>query len=357
METKQKKEYAKVIIISTIMLLVAISIIFTSSISSGIKRLLYKADIKASAGDLIVHYINVGQGDSMALQMPNGKVMLIDAGPKESQNKLVEYIKNNVLKSNNYLTIDYLMLTHSDIDHSGGMCAVFAEFEVKNFFRPNIASNSEDVDDFAIQSNTEEYNEVIISASKEKGLKITTIDNQIMFNVGKVLVQIFPPVNIYSSTNKMSPIIKVSYLNKSFLFTGDIQDDSEEDLLEEYGKELNADVLKVAHHGSKTSTSVEFINTVSPEYAVICVGDNSYGHPHFNTVSNLENYGTTVFTTEDTSIRFVCGKEFFGVLHNNKIHSAEFIDWWMIALVIELCLVVNLAIIVVKLVKPSRKDI
>ena len=338
------------------MVVLVISMCFTSAISRGVKNVLYKADFKVSADDLVVHFIDVGQGDAIALRLPNEQVVLIDSGPKESQNKLVKYLKENVLKSNNNLIIDYAILTHPDTDHSGGMSAVFGEFAVKNFFRPNIASNSENWQDFAMSSTLLEYDEVIKSSNSEQGISIKIINQEYALNLGKVTLQIFPPVDTYSSTNEMSPIVKVDYLNKSFLFTGDIQGDSEQDMINKYQDELSADVLKVAHHGSKDSTSEQFVSVVNPKYAVICVGSNSYGHPHINTITRLQDAGATVMSTERGDIVFVCGNEMFGVL-KNKTHSFEFVEWWVIALFVELILGYGLGRAIYLAVKNNKDSI
>ena len=355
MEKKQKKKYVQIVIVGIVMLLIALSTIFSSSISNGIENILYKADIRANKQDFVVHFIKVGQGDAMAITFPNGKVMVIDSGPKDCQNMLVEYIKSNVMSSNNDLAIDYAILTHSDIDHSGGMCAIFSEFDVKTFFRPNIASKSENSNNFAIETELVEYNELINLAQQEKDVEIYTIDEEYRLRVGDVLVEIFPPIKKYNTTNEMSCIIKITYLNKSFLFTGDIQGNSEDDMLDYYGEMLDADVLKVAHHGSNTSTSVKFAETVSPDYAVICVGPNTYGHPHLGVISTLEDVGATVLTTQDNSVRFVCGPDLFGVLNENVTHSYEFVDWWVIALVIDIILAIYLINVIIN--TKNQKDI
>jgi len=354
MEKKQTKEFAKIIIISFIILITTISIVFTSLISKNIKNFLYKQGVKVGVDDMVVHFIQVGQGDAIAIRLPNEQVILIDAGPKESQNNLVEYIKNKVLKNNNDLTIDYLILTHSDIDHSGGMCALFSEFDIKNFFRPNIASSSENKSDFAMESQSIEYNEVIISSTNESGLNTNVINKRYEFNLGQVLVQIFPPVGIYYETNDMSPLIKVTYLDRSFLFVGDIQERSEKDMFDRYLEYLDADVLKVAHHGSNTSSSVEFVSAVSPKYAVICVGKNDYGHPHFSTIRNLEQAGAKVLTTELDSVEFVCGRDGLVVLEN-KTHSFEFIEWWIIAIIIDGILLIILTKSIIVVIKKHKE--
>ena len=346
MEKKQKKEYIKLIILSVVIVLLAISMIFTASISKFIERLLYDSNIIINNNDLVVHFIDVGQGDAIALKFPNEDIMLIDSGPKNSQNYLIEYLNNNVIS--NDLTINYLILTHSDIDHSGGMSSVFAEFQVENFFRPNIASLSENGGQFAMSSTLVEYNELINLSKQEEELNTSIINKNYEFHIGEAYIQIFAPTKTYSSTNEMSPIIKVSYLNKSFLFTGDIEEESEEDFLNIYAEQLDADVLKVAHHGSISSTSKQFVEVVSPNYAVICVGNNAYGQPHLNIIANLENVGAQVLTTKENAVRIVCGIDRFGVLEEDIICSDQMIEWWMIALVIE---IFNIFILIKKILK------
>ena len=355
MEQKQKKKYIQIVIISIVIILVSLSTIFNSQISSKIRQWLFKADIKVSNDDLVVHFISVGQGDAIAISCPNGEIMLIDAGPKKSQNKLINYIKDKVITSNNDLEIDYLLLSHPDTDHSGGMCAIFEEFEIKNFFRPNIASFSENVLDFAMVSDLTEYNQVINASEREQNITINVIVGQYEFNMGDVLVEIFAPLRVYSTTNQMSPIVKVSYLGKSFLFTGDIQDESERDMILNLENTLDADVLKVAHHGSSRSTSEEFVRLVTPQYAVISVGTNSYGHPHMSTINTLQNNNIEIYTTQSNSIVFVCGRDFFGVI-NNKTHSFEFVDWWVIVLVINGVLLFVLVKQIIKMVLDRKKD-
>ena len=330
MEKKQNKEITKIIILGIVVIILAISSIFTVSISNSIKRLLHNVDVQVG-DDLFVHFISVGQGDSIAIQFPNKEIMVIDAGPKACQNNLEDYLKGNVLNSNNDLVIDYAILTHPDSDHSGGLSMIFSKFEVKNFYRPNIASKSENLDDFVATTSLEEYDEVIKLANKEESLEINIINKVYDFHIGEVLVQIFPPIKVYQTTNEMSCVIKLTHMNKSFLFTGDIQNDAENDMLDRYGEYFDADVLKVAHHGSANSTSGEFAEKVSPKYAVICVGENFYGHPHLATIATLESLGAYVLTTKENSVVFVCGGNYFGIM-NNTTHSQEGVKWWVISL-------------------------
>jgi len=354
METKQKKNNILIVMLSLLIAIITLSMLFSSAISLSIKKGLRYLDVRANK-DLIVHFIDVGQGDAIAIKFANEQVMLIDAGPKDSQNYLVEYLKDNVLTSSKDLSIDYMVLTHPDIDHSGGMSAIFSEFNVKNFYRPNIASESENSADFARISTLNEYEELIKLSYQESGLNINVIKHNYKFNIGDAVIEIFAPLKIYGSMNEMSPLIKITYQGKSFLFAGDIEGEAEQDMVNEYGTRLNADVLKVSHHGSVNSTSIEFINAVNPQYAIICVGYNIYGHPSMEVVSNLTNAGANVMTTEKDYIRLICDDGDINVLDNNIIHSYTFVEWWIIALILDLLILMVVVKIIIDIIKEKRK--
>ena len=340
---KQKKRFVKIIILSTIIVVLALSCVFNSKISSLLTTGLYKGlDVRTNSDDLVVHYITIGQGDAVAIQFPNRQTMLIDTGPKSGQNNLISYINGNVIKDNMLPTIDYVLLSHPDIDHAGGMCAVFGGFNVKCFFRPNVASLSEDESGFALKSESDEYDEVIKAAKCEDGIKIEKVVEYFQFYVGKVKVEIFPPVGVYDTTNEMSQVVKISYLGKSFLFTGDIGFAAESDMIAKYSNKLDADVLKVAHHGSKNSTSEQFVDMVSPEYAVICTHKNLYGHPALRVIATLEDSGAKICRTDLMHIRFVCSKDYFGLLKQDTIKSYVSMQWWKIALAIDIVLIIVL---------------
>lgn len=355
METKEKKTWRKIITLISIISFLLLTICFTKFIDKGLQVFLLNVfNIRANEDDLLIHYIDVGQGDAIVIQFPNKEIMLIDSGTKYSQNYLVQYIKSTVLKDNKDLVIDYFILTHSDTDHSGGACAIFKEFEVKNFYRPNIASIDENIDDFYIQVDSEEYNEAIKYASVEDKINIEIIKDGYNFYLGDVFVRFFGPLHSYTTTNQISPIIKIQYKDKSFLFTGDVSSEAEKDLVQKYGNELSADVLKVGHHGSENATSIEFLNCVNPSVAIISVGQNSYGHPSMYTIRNLELFGAEIHRTdEEENILFVYGENCFRVL-GEVYHSYTYINWWIIALILIAILIVFLIKNIVYIVKTKQ---
>lgn len=228
---------------------------------------------------LNVHYIDVGQGDSEFLELPNGQTMLIDAGNSENGSQIVAYIK-----SLGHNKIDYLIATHPHADHIGGMAEVVKNLEVGKIYMPKASSNTQTFED-------------LLTAIQNKGLKINTAKVGVnLFKAGNLNADIIAPVNITGDDlNQYSAVTMLTYGDNKFLFTGDAGNESEGQIT----SGIKADVLKVGHHGSKTSTSQAFLNKVNPKYAVIEVGkDNSYGHPTAATLAKLEKIGATIYRTD-----------------------------------------------------------
>jgi competence protein ComEC len=231
------------------------------------------------SGLMKVHFINVGQGDSILVQFHNGQTMLIDAGPDDS---VVSYLNQQGIKK-----INYLVATHPHADHIGGMAAVIRAFDIEKIYMPRV-------------SHTSQTYENVLLAVKAKGLKISsskagvTILNQ----NGLKANFIAPCSSSYDNLNNYSAVIKIQHGNTSFLLTGDAESESEQQMLAS-GASLKADVLKVGHHGSSSSTTQAFLTSVSPKYAVIsCGAGNQYGHPHQETLSKLASAGVKTYRTD-----------------------------------------------------------
>lgn len=232
---------------------------------------------------LKVHYIDVGQADSILVQTPSGKVMLIDAGNNADGDMIVSY-----LKSQGIGRIDILVGTHPHEDHIGGMDTVINGLDIGKIYIPNVANNTKTFED-------------VLTAIKNKGLKVTAATAGITIDLDPAVqvLMLAPNRSNYENSNDDSAIIKLIYNNNSFLFAGDAQDDSEREILAK-GFDIRADVLKVGHHGSNTSTSSEFLKAVSPRYAVISVGKgNDYGHPDQVTLDKLSQANVQVLRTDE----------------------------------------------------------
>ncbi|HHV18436.1 MAG TPA: MBL fold metallo-hydrolase [Thermoanaerobacterales bacterium] len=235
-------------------------------------------------GLLKVHFIDTGQSDSIFIKSPSGKTMLIDAGNNGDGDTVINYIKRQGVSK-----IDFIVGTHPHADHLGGMADVIEFFDIGKILMPKITTN------------TKTFENVLL-AVKNKGLTITSARGGMTFSLDDdVKINIFAPnSSSYESLNNYSIVLKLIYENTSFLFTGDAERTSEEEMLQNKNYDLCADVLKVAHHGSSTSTTKEFLSAVSAKYAIICVGqDNPYGHPHRETLDNLFDHGIEVYTTAE----------------------------------------------------------
>ncbi|MDO4732905.1 MAG: ComEC/Rec2 family competence protein [Bacillota bacterium] len=236
-------------------------------------------NFSAVQGDLVVSFIDVGQGDSILVEQ-GSSTMLIDCGTAQSAEQIIEFLESRSVQS-----LDHLVLTHPHEDHIGGAVAVVERFPVVQVHMPNkphtTATYGNTLETLAAQN-------IAISAAQAGG----------SFQLGEALVEILGPVEIYSDLNNCSVVLRLSYGENSFLFTGDAEIQAEEDILRKRGK-LKADLLKVSHHGSNTSSSQAFLDTVLPRIAVIsCSADNEYGHPHPETIKKLQDMGTSIFRTD-----------------------------------------------------------
>lgn len=228
---------------------------------------------------LHIYYLDVGNADSIFIKLPDGKTMLIDAGEKESGNKIVDYLKNAGVQS-----IDYLIATHPHADHIGGMVSLINAFEIKNAYMTNAVNDTKTFENLLLALEAEGCP---VTQAKA-GVKILS-DN----NLGAVFVA--PNSDEYEDLNNYSAVIKLTYGNNSFVFAGDAEKESEDEIR----TNIKCDVLKVGHHGSNTSTTKNFLKKTEPTYAVIsCSKDNDYNHPHDKVLKRLEDAGVIVYRTD-----------------------------------------------------------
>lgn len=233
--------------------------------------------------DFSVHFIDVGQGDC-ELIISGGKVALIDGGDVETAKKVVSY-----LKAQNISRIDYLIATHPHSDHIGGLADVVDSFNVGQVFMSKPSDG--------LIPTTLCY-EKLLNSINNKGLKISQpIFNEVLY-LGEATLNLFPPQKDYADLNNYSIISKLKYKNISFLFSGDAQKAEELDLISQ-GVDIKADVLKVGHHGSATSSDNAFLQKVGPQICVIsCGAGNSFNHPSSETIKRLNEYTKNVFRTD-----------------------------------------------------------
>lgn len=228
---------------------------------------------------LTVTYLDVGQGDAAVVQC-GGQTMMIDGGKAKASSFIYSWLKQHGITY-----IDYMVATHSDADHIGGLSGAL------NYAKVGTAYCSTTTGD------TKTFKSLVKYLGKQ-GKTLTVPKAGQSFSLGNAKVRLLGPVNHSDDDNNSSIVLKISYGKTSFLFTGDAERKEEEDLLSS-GYDLESTVLKVGHHGSDTSTSYLFLHTVNPKYAVISVGaDNSYGHPTEAVLSRLRDADVTTYRTD-----------------------------------------------------------
>ena len=240
----------------------------------------------SASGTLEVYFFDVGQGDSELIRLPGGENILIDAGTSSTEDELV-----GELRSLGAETLDLVVATHPHADHIGGMAAVIDAFDVRQVVMPRISESD--------TPTTKTY-ENLLQSIADKGLTIMPAEpgDELLSSGGAVLTVLAPNGEDYGDLNNYSVVLRLTYGEDSFLFTGDAEEESEEEMLS-LNWPLTATVLKCGHHGSETSTSPAFLDAVSPQYAVISCGvDNDYGHPDAVTLEKLEAAGAEVFRTD-----------------------------------------------------------
>ncbi|WP_300382884.1 ComEC/Rec2 family competence protein [Clostridium sp.] len=244
---------------------------------------------------MLVHFIDVDQGDSILVQV-NNKNLLIDSGPSYAKENLFNY-----LRSINIKTFDYIIATHPHEDHIGNMSSIINNYKVLNFYSPKATSNTKAF-------------ETMVESLSRKNLKINVIKANInSIDLGKnTKVEFFSPNNsTYENTNNYSPIFKITYGKTSFLFTGDAEELIESEVINN-NYNLKSDLLKVGHHGSSTSTSKRFFQKVNPKISIISVGENNiYNHPKEDVLSTINTSkilrtdleGTILITSDGLSLK------------------------------------------------------
>lgn len=231
---------------------------------------------------LEVHFINVGQGDAALIKCGDA-AMLIDAGENDKGTLVQNYIRKQGVKS-----LDYLIVTHYHSDHCGGADVIISKYDIDTIMMPNYAKD------------TATYRDVI-QAMDYKGYKITSPKVGDCYKLGDAEFTIIAPnkEDYGDGENNYSIGIVLEHGIRKFVFTGDGEEEAEADIVGN-GTDISADVLKIGHHGSRASSTEEFIRAVNPEYAVISCGeDNEYGHPHGATLNTLRSMGIKLFRTDE----------------------------------------------------------
>lgn len=288
---------------------------------------------------LEIHFVDVGQGDSILVRFPNEETMIIDSGISDYREKLISYIDNVFLtKSENGFT--YGILTHSDSDHSSNMSFILDNYNFGTFYRPKQYSRS--VEGVSGGVNTKTYDNFIKSLYSSNVQNIEYNQSGLSLDIceGCSVKWYSPDLEEYNDNNNYSPIIVIEYLGRRICLTGDARVENEQEAIANGIGDI--DVLKLGHHGSLTSNSQVFLEETLPEYIVICVGENSYNLPNKTILARLQEYDQTYnktaysdmlttqndgnivcYINEDSSINFLTIK---------NIDDYIFVSWYYIAI-------------------------
>ncbi|MBE5813388.1 MAG: MBL fold metallo-hydrolase [Clostridiales bacterium] len=230
---------------------------------------------------LEIHFIDVGQADCILVKS-NEEAMLIDAGNNDDADLIKSYLKNQNIKE-----LEYVIGTHPHEDHIGSLDIVINNFDIKNVIMPKKATTTKTFED-------------VVKAIENKKLTITLPKTGDKYNIGDAEFTILSPVkeDYGSNLNNYSVAILLTYGENKFIFTGDAEKEVEEDILDTKIN-IDADLMKMGHHGSTTSNAEEFLDKISPKIAVITCGvDNSYGHPHQEILDTLINRNVETYRTD-----------------------------------------------------------
>lgn len=305
----QKRKNFLILLISLIIFIGAATISIIESVGVPVWKNIFNVcavkEFSSCADDypMSVHVLDVGKADCIFITC-EGKNILIDAGETSIYKFVNEYLRKMNIKA-----IDQLILTHQHSDHVGAMSYIVDEFNIKSFMMPQLKDD--------MIPTFRSYERLLISLDN-KGMKAERPEPGKSYDIGPMKIDIFAPLSQYDDMNNNSIVMKVTYKNKSFLFTGDVGKESERDIISA-GFDVKADVLKVGHHGSKTATSQAFLNKIQPLYAVISVGEDRNKLPKKETLerlkkNNIKIYrtdldGTVIFATDGENLKVFCEKE------------------------------------------------
>ncbi len=290
-----------------------------------------------------VYYLDVGQANASLVILPNKTAMVVDAGSSESKDDFVSAV-DYILTKNKISTIKYLVLSHSDEDHIGGAVALLEKYQVDNVYRPKqLAKNEESL--FAYNRvDTLVYERTINAVLQEPDCTVQFVKNHTIIIDDLTEICFYAPdLDEYSQTNDYSPFISITYAEKTFLFTGDATKNREAELLEglsSKGETLKVDFLLVAHHGSNTSTSAEFLQAISPTYAFVSAQSKSY--PHEDVSNRLKDAGVNKLFNTKTDGMIAVAVQQNGSFYIKSLSYHFEIEFLTVAIFLLVCMFVEL---------------
>lgn len=368
---KQKKNYKiRITIFLILSCIICATFFFNNQLETWLNNIIYpEIDNNVEDCELKVHFIDVGQGDSILIELPDDKIMLVDAGPGSGEEKLTAYL-SNFFSTQPDLNIDYFIITHQDEDHIGGADKVFDNYNVLSFYRPNVYTPEEILNSNLTGVNSCETNVFKTTINKMYAEGCNWFVNEenpnllaLQSGCGYTIEFLGPIDQKYTKPNNYSPIMIITYQNRKIMLTGDAEELVEDQVIDKYGSYLQCDVLKLGHHGSSSSTTQDFLDAVNPTYAVICVGEgNDYNHPNETVLARVNNkigshnvyrtdtFGNIIFGIDKDSI--TSGKAEIKISYHKGTVVKVYIKWWYVVVLIE-----GILFVVIILPKAKQKKV
>lgn len=301
-----KKFRLPAIVISIVLLLIAYCFNSDLPVGSDFSGASYK-----NYSGLLIKYIDVEQGDSELIMLPDKKTLLIDGGDIDTGDELVSFLKSEGIEK-----IDYMVATHPHADHIGGLDDVLNNFTVGSFFMPYIPEK--DIPTTKVYEN-------LLDAVINNGCEVVKATAGVTICSGEdyEAVCLFPVNEENDGLNNYSAVVKLIYKDTSYVFMGDAEVAAETDILKT-DADVSADVIKIGHHGSYTATSQDFLKAVNPRFAVISVGEgNKYGHPHDVTLSKLNGKCKIYRTDKMGTVTLQSDGANINISYQKSIYSEE----------------------------------
>lgn len=286
---KQKKiKFNKTLCINVILIAILVAVFCFLWINSFTLDFYLNGFSDILKSDLQVYFLDVGQASATMIVFPNDKTLVIDCGSEDGKDKFVSDV-SFILNKNHLSKIDYLLLTHSDEDHVGGAIALLDKFDVSKIFRPKLMSTSEleEENSYGYKTIYTDIYSRVISAVQSENAQVDFVSDMTFSEGGSVITIYSCQKETYSDVNSYSPFVNLQYGGKSFLFTGDATAAREKELISTV-QNLKVDFLQVAHHGSKYSTTDEFLSAIDARYAFISAGDKN--HPSQEVIERLNSH-------------------------------------------------------------------
>ena len=335
---KLKKKFRREISLKRLTISVALSFallisLFFSGFLTNLLRL-YPNTSFLNEAEFEIHFVDVGQGDATLIKLPDGKTMMVDFAPESSYPKLNKYL-DKVFFNGIERKLDYIVLTHSDADHIGGMENILNNYAVDNvYYSLDLEYNNKSM--YSKISYLENENKIVA--------KINTAGNEIR-GENYLITWLSPNRESYVETNDYSPIMLFEFNDFSFMLTGDATSEvGEKEAMNYFLEDKDIDLLKLGHHGSSTSTSLRFLETFMPEIAVISNG-TTYGHPSSETIETLATYDNLY--AKNTADYFSTLDKGNIIVTNNGINFIEnvfdyiFVPYYLIVIAVVAVLMIN----------------